>query len=397
MRLHSTDVIVRWLQLVAICGFLITSPARADVEVRMATGMNIPGGDINSIRLDIPDPGLCRQACDNRNECRAWSYVKPGVQGSSAMCWLKGTVGSSNFDRNVISGVIPGDRGPAPGSARVDGSMDLGVDYNMNDLAPGIPLASGDPALCRQACDGRGDCRAWTFVKPGVQGPAALCFLKSAVGQIIPNQATISGLRGTPGTGSGGTPPGKLTGGGGTGAPVEWGVWAYRTRPPWSWSDACGIQYVASTMTSRYVSDPNYRLVRTRPGQRDADLDIQEFSAFHKDQPDGVVKLSPCNPGTQVTGPGGGGAQGGGMIRIVSGTYGGNCQQREGNTTGHLASACNGRASCSYRIDYKLIGDPAFGCRKDYVAKWTCGPGGAARQTSAGPEAGHGSTITLAC
>ena len=128
MRLHSTDVIVRWLQLVAICGFLIIFPARADVEVRMATGMNIPGGDINSMRLDIPDPGLCRQACDNRNECRAWSYVKPGVQGSSAMCWLKGTAGSSNFDRNVISGVIPGDRGPAPGFARVDGSMDLGVD-----------------------------------------------------------------------------------------------------------------------------------------------------------------------------------------------------------------------------------------------------------------------------
>lgn len=60
-------------------------------------------------------------------------------------------------------------------------------------------------------------------------------------------------------------------------------------------------------MSSRYATDVNYRLVRTRPGQREADLDIHEFSLFHKDQPDGVVKLIPCNPGTQVTGGGGGG------------------------------------------------------------------------------------------
>ena len=39
-------------------------------------------------------------------------------------------------------------------------------------------------------------------------------------------------------------------------------------------------------------------------------------------------------------------------IRVVVGTYGGNCNAPHGNKTEHLAAACNGRADCTYKIDY---------------------------------------------
>ena len=52
-------------------------------------------------------------------------------------------------------------------------------------------------------------------------------------------------------------------------------------------------------------------------------------------------------------------------IRVVAGTYGGNCQAPHGNKTEHLAAACNGRTDCTYKIDYTVIGDPAVGCGKD--------------------------------
>lgn len=84
------------------------------------------------------------------------------------------------------------------------------------------------------------------------------------------------------------------------------------------------------------------------------------------------------------------------VIQVVSGTYGGNCGRSEGNVTGYLARACNDKLSCKYSVDYKVIGDPAPGCAKDYVAKWTCS--GSGEQTArAEPEAGYGSAISLTC
>jgi hypothetical protein len=62
----------------------------------------------------------------------------------------------------------------------------------------------------------------------------------------------------------------------------------------------------------------------------------------------------------------------GGRITVVSATYGANCKQPEGNVTPKLAEVCDGTNSCAYRIDYTVIGDPAPGCKKNFVAKWKC-------------------------
>jgi hypothetical protein len=85
------------------------------------------------------------------------------------------------------------------------------------------------------------------------------------------------------------------------------------------------------------------------------------------------------------------------VIDVVSATYGGNCNAPYGNETSHLRKACNGQSECAYRIDYTVIGDPAVGCGKDYVAEWRCGGSPSPRRTRAAPEAGYGEVIVLSC
>jgi hypothetical protein len=86
-----------------------------------------------------------------------------------------------------------------------------------------------------------------------------------------------------------------------------------------------------------------------------------------------------------------------GGIRIVAGSYGQNCRAPHGNKTPHLQQTCEGQATCAYRVDYKVIGDPAYGCQKDYVAEFTCGADPTVRRAQAGPEAGFGSIVNLTC
>lgn len=78
-------------------------------------------------------------------------------------------------------------------------------------------------------------------------------------------------------------------------------------------------------------------------------------------------------------------------ITIVSATYGANCGQF-GNRTTWLAGLCNGKTSCSScPLD---LGDPAFGCSKNYVINYTCG--GTAKSYTGAPEAGW-YTHTISC
>ncbi|HEY7376297.1 MAG TPA: hypothetical protein VIF57_29310 [Polyangia bacterium] len=85
------------------------------------------------------------------------------------------------------------------------------------------------------------------------------------------------------------------------------------------------------------------------------------------------------------------------VIHILAGSYGQNCRAVHGNTTAQLAQNCEGQPSCAYRIDYTVIGDPAFGCAKDYVAEWRCGDDPTVLRAAAAPEAGFGSIIQLRC
>ena len=78
------------------------------------------------------------------------------------------------------------------------------------------------------------------------------------------------------------------------------GVFAYSVFP--GSTDPCSIQYVASELPNARYSNPRngYTLVSTVSGQAAADAEIQRFSMFFDDEPDGVVKLAPCGLLTSI-------------------------------------------------------------------------------------------------
>jgi hypothetical protein len=63
------------------------------------------GEDYKGLDLDTPEPALCAEACMQEAKCRAWTYVKPGVQADNAKCWLKNKVPPPSPDDNCVSGV----------------------------------------------------------------------------------------------------------------------------------------------------------------------------------------------------------------------------------------------------------------------------------------------------
>ena len=67
-------------------------------------GVDRPGGDFSNIRSD--GQNQCSTDCEEDAECRAWTYVRPGVQGPTARCYLKRTVPDKKTNGCCISGVM---------------------------------------------------------------------------------------------------------------------------------------------------------------------------------------------------------------------------------------------------------------------------------------------------
>ncbi|WP_456324772.1 PAN domain-containing protein [Desulfonauticus submarinus] len=64
-----------------------------------------PGYDYKNFNLTENNPALCKDACDKDSRCKAWTFVKPGYQGSSPRCWLKYKVSNPVSNKFTISGV----------------------------------------------------------------------------------------------------------------------------------------------------------------------------------------------------------------------------------------------------------------------------------------------------
>jgi hypothetical protein len=166
---------------------LLVLPASTQVSVSSEPNVNRNGSDYANFDLQAPDPNLCRNACASDNRCAAYTYVRPGVQGANARCWLKNAAPAAQGNNCCVSGVKAG--GGASAGMQIDVNLP-GSDYRNFDLAV------ADPSQCRNACAAEGQCRAFTYVKPGVQGPNARCWLKSAAPAAQSNNCCISGLSG---------------------------------------------------------------------------------------------------------------------------------------------------------------------------------------------------------
>lgn len=65
------------------------------------------GGDYRNLEVAPSATGeTCKAACDAENQCRAWTYVRPGYLGPEARCYLKDRVRPPHHKPCCISGVV---------------------------------------------------------------------------------------------------------------------------------------------------------------------------------------------------------------------------------------------------------------------------------------------------
>ncbi|MGK9170498.1 PAN domain-containing protein [Inquilinus limosus] len=73
------------------------------------------------------------------------------------------------------------------GAQGVDGFDLPGSDYDS--------FNAGSASVCRNSCGGDPRCQAWTWVKPGFQGPTGRCWLKHRVPELVRSNCCRSGPR----------------------------------------------------------------------------------------------------------------------------------------------------------------------------------------------------------
>lgn len=89
-----------------------TLPEPGALEV----GFDRPGYDFESLR-DREDAASCQAACEENERCVAFTWVEPGVQADTAICWLKDQVPGTVEAECCTSGVMPGRTETAPEEA----------------------------------------------------------------------------------------------------------------------------------------------------------------------------------------------------------------------------------------------------------------------------------------
>jgi hypothetical protein len=86
-------------------GGAATQEATALTVGSVVNGINLYGSDYASLPVQSADPTVCQQACRSDTKCAAWTYVRPGVQGPLAKCWLKNLVPQQSKNDCCSSGV----------------------------------------------------------------------------------------------------------------------------------------------------------------------------------------------------------------------------------------------------------------------------------------------------
>jgi hypothetical protein len=80
------------------------------IEPRLAPiefGIDRNGGDYRHFEIATDSNGRsCQSACDAEDACRAWTYVRPGYIGPSAVCYLKNHITRPVRKPCCISGVV---------------------------------------------------------------------------------------------------------------------------------------------------------------------------------------------------------------------------------------------------------------------------------------------------
>jgi hypothetical protein len=76
----------------------------SSVSFAIEQNINRPGkdyrGQANSLNADA-----CRNICAQEDQCVAFTWVRPGVQGPDGKCWLKNEPSTPELNNDTISGL----------------------------------------------------------------------------------------------------------------------------------------------------------------------------------------------------------------------------------------------------------------------------------------------------
>ncbi|MDP3846622.1 MAG: PAN domain-containing protein [Pseudomonas sp.] len=83
-----------------------TAPSGEVLAGPLEQGVNRFGGDYRGEEMSNADPGQCQALCLSEARCIAFSYVRPGIQGEHARCWLKDSVPEPSDNACCTSGTV---------------------------------------------------------------------------------------------------------------------------------------------------------------------------------------------------------------------------------------------------------------------------------------------------
>ncbi|HEY7664175.1 MAG TPA: PAN domain-containing protein [Xanthobacteraceae bacterium] len=152
-------------------------------------GFDRVGADYASFPMRSGDPAQCAVRCERDSRCRAWAFSYPVTESANAVCWLKSKV-TPRVPSSCCASGVRGTGVIEPRSAATEFGVDRsGGDYRHFELG-------ADPSgkACGAACEADPGCRAWTYVRQGYVGPAAVCYLKNRITRPSPQPCCISGV-----------------------------------------------------------------------------------------------------------------------------------------------------------------------------------------------------------
>ncbi len=163
--------------------FLLAAMLLSCLPIYAVDGFNMPGSDYANFNAE--SPFVCRNTCGGDSNCQGWTWVKPGIQGPSGHCWLKFRLPTLVKDSCCNSG-----------SRENISARDLKAEDHTN--RPGLDYSNFDVASwseCEIACTRDDNCAAWSYARPGVQGPKGRCWLKRQVPHPLNDAGIISGVK----------------------------------------------------------------------------------------------------------------------------------------------------------------------------------------------------------
>jgi PAN domain len=163
---------LRTLMLAALLGGGLVGLAAADPMSQSELSYRA-GGDYFSFDASHGD---CSISCATDARCRAYTLVL-----ANHMCYKKDTVTPAAANNCCRSGV------------KLMGAMEFSTDRPGSDIRSGFD--SPDSPSCETACRDEPTCQAYTWVRAGIQGPTAKCWLKNTEPATVSNTCCVSGVR----------------------------------------------------------------------------------------------------------------------------------------------------------------------------------------------------------